>query len=164
MNRIKTKCSVIGPQHGCCKAPVVQPELPAGAKAGVGQCKRDDSISSLYHIYPPQFWKEPWHGSNQSQQESDLTLVGMHVGLEWENFSVATACSSVQVQSRQEFHVSYSCCVHLHEVLHPAGLLLRALQGQREKYRGMSKTLSLFPEYTCYARYNDENKLDVADI
>lgn len=63
--------------------------------------------------------------------QSDLTLVGVHVGLEREDFSVATARSPVQVQACQELHVSHSGSVHLHQVLHPAGLLLRALQRRK---------------------------------
>lgn len=57
-------------------------------------------------------------------QGSDFTLVGVHVGLEREDFGVAATGPAVQVQTRQDLHVFDPGRVHLHQVLHPARLLL----------------------------------------
>lgn len=101
-----------------------------GVKETIASSPRTTCVSTTV-------WKEPWlmDSTKNHWESSDLTLVGVHVGLEREDFSVATARSSVQVQACQELHVPHSCCVHLHQVLHPAGLLLRALQGRKADVR-----------------------------
>lgn len=52
-----------------------QPQHLARALADVGQCSRDDHISSLYHIYPPQFKRI----SRASRVQISLSQVCMQV-------------------------------------------------------------------------------------
>lgn len=98
-----------------------------------GWCKvsvmRDDGISSWYHMHPPRLNKMVIKTTLKRRRgceadRSDLALVGVHVGFEREDFGVAPGGSAVQVQAGQELHVPDPSSVHLHQVLHPARLLL----------------------------------------
>lgn len=60
----------------------------------------------------------------------NLALVCMQVCLEGQDFWIAPARLPVEVQTSEVLNVSHPSCVHLHEILYPLGLILRALQGK----------------------------------
>ena len=85
------------------------------------------TCSGCSHLYLSALTNKTLHWSL-----SDFTLVGVHVGLEGEDLRVASCGSAVKIQACQNLHVSDPSCMHLHQILHPAGFFLRTLQGQVE--------------------------------